>query len=93
MTHASSGLFGELGKPLGIVIHDVAIASYSIAFGAFLWNILVRQALTRSSMGFEEGDEGWPFRSLEDDYTSSAWEIYTWIILIGFNINSLVHNV
>merc|ERR1719491_2106576 len=23
---------------------------------------------------FKEGDEGWPLRSLEDDYTSSAWE-------------------
>ena len=77
-----SGLFGELGKPLGIVIHDVAIASYSIAFGAFLWNILVRQALTRSSMGFEEGDEGWPLRSLKDDYASSTTEIYFCIIVI-----------
>ena len=88
------GLFGKLGKTLGTVVEDVAIASISIAFGKFLWLLLVKQALTRSSPDvFKEGDEGWPFRSLEDDYTSSAWEIYTWIILIGFNINSLVHNV
>tara|TARA_B100000795_G_scaffold7340_1_gene5378 strand:+ start:2980 stop:3261 length:282 start_codon:yes stop_codon:yes gene_type:complete len=41
---------------------------------------------------FKEGDEGWPLRSLEDDYTSSAWEIYTWIVLIGLYFISLVHN-
>ena len=87
------GLFGELGKTLGTVVEDVAIASICIAFGSFLWLVLVQQALSRSSPDvFKEGDEGWPLRSLEDDYTSSAWEIYTWIILIGLYFNTLVHN-
>ena len=86
------GLFGELGKTLGTVVDVVASASICIACGSFLWFLLVKQALTRSSHDvFKEGDEGWPLRSLEDDYTSSAWEIYTWTILISLNINSFVH--
>ena len=87
-----AGLFGELGKTLGIFVHDAAYASICITFGSYLWLILVQQALRRSSPSvFKEGDEGWPLRSLKDDYTSSAWEIYAWIVVIYVNVDALLY--
>ena len=87
-----SGLFGELGKTLGIVVHDAAYASICITYGSYVWLLLVQQALKRSSPAvFKEGDEGWPLRSLKDDYTSSAWEIYGWIVVIFLNVNALLY--
>ena len=78
-------LFGELGKTLGIVVHDAVIASFSITGGSFVWLLLVQQALTRSPMeSFKKGDAGWPVRSLMNDYASSALRIYTVIGLIWF---------
>ena len=78
-------LFGELGKTLGIVVHDAVIASFSITGGSFVWLLLVQQALTRSPMeSFKKGDAGWPVRSLKNDYASSALRIYTVIGLIWF---------
>ena len=87
-----SGLFGELGKTLGIIVHDAAYASICITSGACVWLLLVQQALQRSSPSvFKEGAEGWPLRSLKDDYTSSAWEIYRWIVIIYVNVNALLY--